>query len=656
MKKTLLLLAASAVACGSALAAPFTFERFEKAPVGPVENDMIKAPAFAESETPSIQFTYAEDIVTAYSLNGVNRGYIYVAFQIPVADQQPYIGCKISGMSVIAGVNNDRNNPKNPLKVINAFVTDDLSAVPADMTDVTLSDNAFGVNTFDLTTPFEITGAKPIYVGYRFRYISNYYYLPVDNVATPQNVRTCLVANVSSASLKPQYSNFSDQIGSIGITALITGENLPENFAKLSSVDMDGWFALNSPIEYDAYLKNWGVNDISAVKIKSVINNGDVYEKTVSFDTPLKPGKKLPVTVDGISNSVPGLYILNTILTGVNDAATDGSDNIATRYSCYNEGYPRKVVIEEATGNWCQYCTAGLASMDYFAENYPDWILIGVHGGNNGTEPMTVPGYNAWLNKYIEGFPQAWANRVGEIQLAGRENQYYEPVNEYFTSFPAYADINLNVTVSADRKSANITSNTKFSLETDVKHYLSFVIVEDNVGPYPQQNYYYGANIDLGGWEDVKPGTKVKFNHVARAISEYPGINGSLPDAIEANKDYEYSLSMPLEYSNYGKTPEGKKGTFINPDAFKVIGLIVNAETDEIVNAKELKALGLGVDSVTDDQNQVDIKVVNGDIVVTGTNNFAVYTLDGRKVPATGLESGVYVVKAENKTLKVLVK
>lgn len=650
MKKSLLLLAASTMTCGSALAAPFVSSIFEKAPIGPVEKNVIKAPAFAEGETPYINFTYADDIENAYALNDIKSGYVYVAFQIPVADQAPYIGNKITGMNVIMGATNQGNNR---VSKIYGFVTDDLSTVPA-TTEASVSTSAYSSNSFNLDTPFEITGEKPIYVGYRFKYVSGYYYLPVDEVLTPANVRTCLVANTKSVTAVPQYSNWSDQIGSIGISAKIEGDNLPQNLAEIKSVDINNWFALNAPIAYDAYVKNNGVNDINSLKVKSVLSNGSEYEKTIELDTPIKSGFKVPVTVDGISNNVPGIYTLSTSLSSVNSAVPENPKTVNSTYTCYTEGFPRKVVIEEATGNWCQYCPLGIATMEYFKEKYPDWILIAVHGGSS-TEPMLVPGYNGFLNDYISGFPQAIANRFGNVELLYNQGDY-DPVNDYFTSFPAYCDIDLSVEVSADKKSANISSTTKFSLSTDVKHYLSFVIVEDNVGPYSQNNAYYGQNIDLGGWENVKSGSKIKFNEVARAISGYPGNEGSLPAQIEKDQEYTYSLSMPLEYPDYGKTPNNIKGTYINRDAFRVVGMIVNAETNEIVNAKQFSAIGLGVDSVTDDQQKINIKVVDGDVVVDGTDNFSVYTLDGRKVSATGLESGVYVVKAENKTLKVLVK
>lgn len=84
--------------------------------------------------------------------------------------------------------------------------------------------------------------------------------------------------------------------------------------------------------------------------------------------------------------------------------------------------------------------------------------------------------------------------------------------------------------------------------------------------------------------------------------------------------------------------------------------MIVNSLTGEIVNAREVNVDVSGVNEVADDAQAIDIRVVNGDIVVNGANNVAVYTLDGRRVATTGLSTGVYIVNADGVSSKVLVK
>ena len=62
------------------------------------------------------------------------------------------------------------------------------------------------------------------------------------------------------------------------------------------------------------------------------------------------------------------------------------------------------------------------------------------------------------------------------------------------------------------------------------------------------------------------------------------------------------------------------------------------------------------VEGIADDARDITIEVVDGNVIAEGANNVAVYTLDGRNAGTTGLASGVYIVKADNVTRKVLVK
>ena len=148
----------------------------------------------------------------------------------------------------------------------------------------------------------------------------------------------------------------------------------------------------------------------------------------------------------------------------------------------------------------------------------------------------------------------------------------------------------------------------------------------------------------MEGWEKEGDTVETYFDDVARAINSYPGIEGSLPETLEAGKTYDYSLDMSL--SN------------VKNSWFRVIALITNVATGEIMNADEITAYkdnGAGVEGVVSDSN-IEIKAGNGEILVTGAQNVAVYTLDGRRVNNANLPAGVYLVNADGKSAKVLVK
>ena len=88
----------------------------------------------------------------------------------------------------------------------------------------------------------------------------------------------------------------------------------------------------------------------------------------------------------------------------------------------------------------------------------------------------------------------------------------------------------------------------------------------------------------------------------------------------------------------------------------RVVAIVTNAITGEIVNAAQKSLKKSGVQNVIDSENAVSVYGGNGEVIVKGSDNAEVYTLDGRRASTTGLASGLYIVRAAGKTFKVMVK
>lgn len=63
--------------------------------------------------------------------------------------------------------------------------------------------------------------------------------------------------------------------------------------------------------------------------------------------------------------------------------------------------------------------------------------------------------------------------------------------------------------------------------------------------------------------------------------------------------------------------------------------------------------LPAGIEDLVADATDITIRVEGCDIIVEGCDNPEVYTLTGRRVPATGLQPGLYIVRAAHLTRKV---
>ncbi|MDE6006040.1 MAG: hypothetical protein K2G67_00585 [Muribaculaceae bacterium] len=650
MKKVLLLLSSVLTGVGllsaaSTDTAPVGKTQLEKCSIEltPSQLSGLKTNAPTRGDEPYLDFTYAGEPVNAYSYPNVSSGYIYLAMKIPVADQTPYIGAQITGVTFYSPTTQFNINP---VKSASVFVTDNLSSAPEQTTEANLSSSGFGENFVELDQPFTITGEKAIFVGYRFKYVANSYYIVADE--NPTDAQTCLFANVAKETDTPSLLNVADQIGSLCISARISGDNLPMNLLSIRALAIPEYVAPGSPFEFHATVKNMGANTIQSAKFKAILGENE-YTSDYSFSKTLEIGEERLIKISNIPNTTEGVFKVAVSPLSANDVPVENPETFNSASSSFNSELTRPVVIEEGTGNWCQFCPRGIVMMEYFKENYPDWVLIAVHGGN--TEPMFVPGYGEWLNKYAAAFPAAMANRYMNVDIAGDIASYYTPIYNYFNSTPGYVTPSIEAATTEDGTSVDVTAKSNFIFDTEVKHYLSLVIVEDNVGPYAQQNYYYKRN-ELPQWNDIPSGTKIKYNEVARAI--LPDLD-AFPAQIEKNVEYSYTANMPLSYT-YGKKPNSRAGTEINPQNARVIALVTNSVTGAIVAACQTPIYCTGVKGAVSDNVNVSVNVEAGSIVVNGADNFSVYTLDGRQVSSKDVPAGIYIVKTEGKSFKVMVK
>lgn len=636
MKKTLLFLSALTTAASFAAVPQKSFadSKFEAMPDEYKVTVPSKAPARAEGEAMTMDFGYSEDYYSTYRMGTEERGnYIYMAFQIPEVDQQTFIGAKIKSLNFITGV--DAGGTKNCVATANAFVTETLNEIPTKYTSAkvgTVNPNTW--TTIDFEEPYVVTGDKPLYVGYFFKYSKEGYYMPVDGIPTYDD--TCLVAVAPDAETAPEYGSYAYEIGSLCMSITLEGDNLPTNQAVITDILVNKYYSPASKISYQVQLKNMGANDISSVKVHTDIENGTSVDKTVKISSPIKSGKKAYVTVTAVPNKEEGVYMLTSSVVAVNGVDVENPSSAGGIYASYAAGFDRRIVLEEGTGTWCGFCPRGLVMMEYLKENYPDWILIGAHYGDE----MESSTYMNFIRTYISGYPQAVVNRAMDQTVAGDVDSYYASTDTYYKSYPAYAQINLAADCPSSNK-VDVTASVEFSLNANKYHQLAFALVEDNVGPYTQNNYFSGGTYGpCGGWEDLGSSVEgVIFDDVARYLDGFPGIEGSLPDEIEAHKEYSYTRSIPL------KTLSGTN--------FRVVGMVINTLTGEILNANQIEVeRPSGVDGVKNDS--FNLLVQNGSIV--SESPVKVYTLDGRQVSSSNLAKGVYIVTADGKSKKIFVK
>ncbi len=559
----------------------------------------------------AIDFSYAESPYTAYSLSSmVKAGSRFcLLIELSPEDIKAYAGNQVTGATIYSP--SDYNGTKNTITEARFFYSTDLKSEEYTQ-DIKLSKTAFSDNDITIDQPYTISGdEKSLYFGYSFIIPKNndMYYIVVDG--QPNNYPGSLIFGYSTDGQFP--TQFDDSaaadIGALCMSLKIEGDNLPENIASLAAVDTPSYLPLSGDgANIDFMVQNKAANDLSSVEVTASVTGMPDVVQTFDF-SPLSFGKTAVLTLNGVKAKEAAFVDLSMKITKVNGVPFDGNLYQAV-VPAYDQGYTKMIVAEDATGTWCGWCPGGIEALEYLKAICPDRaIAIGVHNG----DPMAIDEYQKFIEAYVGGFPNVLYNRY----ISQTPTDTYKGVCQFidqvvaFFDFPSYAQVTLNGKSSEDGQTASVTASAEFAVGTSVPHYLSFVIVEDGVGPYIQQNYYKTQQVAMNGWEKKAAKVSVTFNDVARYYNCFPGISNSLPSVIEPNVVNEYTIEMPL--------------SSVTGNEYRVVALLTNGMTGEIINAAEYSmskdnSIGTGVEDITEENAAVEYFNLNGQKVANPSN------------------------------------
>jgi len=488
---------------------------------------------------------------------------LYMGFGFEKNEIKKYIGSRITHINITSGCTESNGNP---VEEVTIFITKGLGRQPFITKKAILKESAYTVNSIKLDTPYEITDDTPLYIGYYFTYRNNPgWYTPVDNVYTNSPGNLYAICDGDGWPGEDEWENRSDRIGSLCMSVTLQGEKFPENIAAMLDMSVPSSLKAGDELTYEIDFVNKGANQINDLEIRTTID-GSVYTSKIKLPDGVAPGSRIQTNVSGINVNKSGIFDIVSEIVKVNGMAnTIPNNGISTIIIYYTNGYQRNIVLEEGTGTWCGYCPRGIVMCEYIREKYADRLFpIAVHSG----DLMEIPEYNGFLYDFISSYPTVVANRK-EIFTPSTymADEFYRKAIET----PAYARINFTCKVTD--KTLSISAETEFSLSTNVEHQLSFVVIEDGVGPYLQSNYF-GPDSGMGKWDNAGSDVVTLFDDVARHIDSYPGIPNSLPSAIK--EDTKYSFNRTIDISR------------VTSDQFRVVGMITNTHSGEIINASQM--------------------------------------------------------------------
>lgn len=237
----------------------------------------------------------------------------------------------------------------------------------------------------------------------------------------------------------------------------------------------------------------------------------------------------------------------------------------------------KNVLVEEATGTWCQYCPAGIYYLDSLHKVYENVIPIAVH-----------------INDVMSNEEYEVAVGLGIAPSANIGRRYLEKeYPDWFSFVQQEMEIAPKSTISIDNQFNEATRELITTVSVTALEYISgnycvaAIVCEDAVtGPAPQYNQanqFSNNYLPMGGFEDLPnpiPANRIAYDHVGREL--LGGYEGSvLPNDLAVGETFSYSFTytIPEEYNhNYIRVV----GLMIAPDA-----TIDNAARSTYINGSE---------------------------------------------------------------------
>lgn len=360
-------------------------------------------------------------------------------------------------------------------------------------------------------------------------------------------------------------------------------------------------------------LKNNGfptINSFDAYVTRgAVVDTVSFTDVNLEYDKSMFVGVPYPVTLGPNSFSY-SIELAN--FNGMTD--NDPSDNSGSGSFTVTGVEPqpgRKVVVEEATGSWCQWCPRGAVIMDYIAHKYEGLAIpIAVH--NN--DPMRNTTYDTGMGDLIAGYPGGLVEREADIDpLSGTPNFEIALINHLLQ--PAKVIVTQNVAINPTIRKVDVTSSLQFVEELNGDYRIAVVFTEEGVtgstSGYDQVNSYAnGANGPMGGYENFGspvPAANMVYNHVARGIvGGFTGKAGSVPANNPAGSVMSYTSAYLLS-PNY------------NVENMHAITMVIDNSTGQIINAESTPIPFVSTSAPTLDAKSVSVSIAPNPVVDAAT-------------------------------------
>lgn len=544
----------------------------------------------------------------AFGTKTAAKGAIY----IPAEVAQLYKGFTVSAVKYGLAAQADN---------VEVFVTKDLNADPIVTKKASVAYK--GWNEVALTTPYEIDG-DGFYIGYSYT-----------GSAVSLGMTTTFSENGCWADLGDGWQNYATQKGesakALAIQARITGDNLPLDLMLYTDTH-EYAVVKGEPCKLEFSVKNLCSVAVRNLQVGYSIDGGE--ETVCDFKTTMGSNIDKSFAIEHEGFSTTGKHSLKMRVVSINgkDDAYAPNSELVLGLNVKNSVPVQRLVVEEGTGTWCQYCPKGIVGFRKASEAYPNhFIGIAIHRSDNLVT-------NTYEDLVFESLPSCYFNRNTKSAIEPSFESIETAVKKLMEKTPVMGvDANVKYTDSGKKKISVEALTTFLGAHKGMNYRLSFVLLESGITGYTQVNAFAGGKLgEMGGFEKLPNPATIDMDHVARMNYSYNGIEGSIPADVEADETTRYTTTLDVP------------STIQNPDNCDLVVLVIDAATGRIENGVKV-ALGEHTTGIRDAEKVVvpDFSFCGDRLNVDGfAGSVRLYTADGVEVSNSNLAPGMYIVKA----------
>lgn len=336
--------------------------------------------------------------------------------------------------------------------------------------------------------------------------------------------------------------------------------DMPANDAALTAVNFPGAVTKGASNTVKGTILNVGKSDITSIKVNYTVDGGSTVSTTLSSINVAKAGGTYSfVHPTAITESTAGvLRNLKVWVSDVNGAAdaNNSNDTVNAKFIGINgTSSPKVVLMEEATGAWCQHCPDAHTYVDKIIQDYPGKVVVAIH---HNADAMANTESNVVNAAYANGYPSGYIDRTlfsGQTKVGLNRGLWNNTISNQSN---AYTPVKVGI------KNVNFDGSTRkvtFDVEAEFSDYYSgelrigAMIKEAEVrGPSGGAPDYdqiiastYTSNPSHIYFGKTSPMVGYYHKHVVIAIPTGAwGAAGSVPSTVNPGQKVTYTVNYTL--------------------------------------------------------------------------------------------------------------